>query len=972
MKKYTFFRYFLPASLGLLFSNLLIFSSFSQGQYLFSGKIIDAADNTPLMGATVVLSPLENPQAGQTWAAVTDPNGDFKISALPSQAYKVEVKFVGYEDKILTVHILDQNLDLGTIALKANSEVLQDVVVEGQQLIAVQKGDTTELNAAAFQTQKNANADDLIQKMPSITIENGTVKAQGEEVKQVWVDGKPFFGDDPSAVLKNLPAEVIQKIQIIDRQSDQAQFTGFQDGETQKIINIVTKPEMRTGNFGRFYAGYGDQDRYQAGGNMNFFTQKRRLSIVGLANNINQQNFAAEDLAGAMSVAQQNGGRGRRRGGDRGGWNRNETESFLVGQQNGIATSQALGINYSDEWGKKIKISGSYFFNRAEIENLQRTDRNFFLSESQNQVYNENKNNQTLNQNHRFNVRLEYKIDEKNELILTPRLSLQSNTQNSLLNAQTTLGAASNLEALSELLNRSLNDNNTQISAYHFANEALWRHKLKKEGRTLSLNLGVRLQNNQTETFLEALNEYYQSGEIFLLDSIRQLADNQTDSRNFNSNLTYTEPLGEKAQLSFGYRNNLTFSQAERETNAFNADIEKFNLLDSALSNRFESQYQSHQPHIGYRFISEKIIISTSLTYQYAQLDNKQTFPFQNQIQRRFQNLLPFAFVRFNLSEDRALRLIYRTSTQEPNVSQLQNVLDNSNPILLRVGNEGLAQAYTHRFIARYSSNNTDKVSSLFFFFYADYTQNYIGNASYIAQTDTLIALPSGAIPLAAGSQLDQPTNLDGAFNLRTVLTYGLPIKKLRSNLNFNMGLDFRNTPSLINGARNTAATYAFNQGLILSSNISQNLDFTLGYNGNYSIVKNSLQPELDNNFYYQTLSAKWTWIVGKGTLKGFLFEGNTQHALFRGLGEAFNQSFFLVNLGIGKRFLKDERAELKATVFDLLGQNNNISRNVTETYVEDLRSLVLRRYFMLTFSYNLRNFGEKSQGRQTHTIFNG
>ncbi|WP_051203282.1 TonB-dependent receptor [Hugenholtzia roseola] len=963
MKNSTFHHYAFGFLLSLFIANFSLFNVFAQNQYKVLGKIIDAADNTPLIGATVVLSPLENPEAGQAGAAVTDPNGDFKIASLPSQTYQVAIKFIGYEDKILTVSILDQNLNLGTIALKASSEILQDVVVEGQQVIAVQKGDTTELNANAFQTQKNANADDLIQKMPSISIENGTVKAQGEEVKQVWVDGKPFFGDDPNAVLKNLPAEVIQKIQIIDRQSDQAQFTGFQDGETQKIINIVTKPEMRTGNFGRIFAGYGDQDRYQAGGNMNFFTEKRRLSIVGLANNINQQNFATEDLAGAMSVSQQNGGRGRRRGG-RGGWNRNETESFLVGQQNGIATSQALGINYSDEWGKKIKISGSYFFNRAEIENLQLTDRNFFLSESQNQVYNENNDNQTTNQNHRFNVRLEYKIDDKNELILTPRLSLQSNTQNSLLNAQTTLGAASNLEALSELLNRSLNDNNTQIAAYNFVNDALWRHKFKKEGRTLSLNLGVRLQNNQTQTQLEALNEYYQTGEIFLLDSIRQLADNQSDSRNFNSNLTYTEPIGKKAQLSFGYRNNLTFSQAERETNAFNADLEKFNLLDSALSNRFESQYQSHQPNIGYRYRSEKIIISTSLTYQYAQLDNKQSFPLQNQIQRHFQNLLPFAFVRFNLSEDRALRLIYRTSTQEPNVNQLQNVLDNSNPILLRIGNQDLAQAYTHRFITRYSSNNTDKVSSLFFFFYADYTQNYIGNASYIAQTDTLIGVGEQALPLAAGSQLDRPVNLDGAFNLRTVVTYGVPLKKLRSNLNFNIGLDFRNTPSLINDLRNTAATYAFNQGLVLSSNISQNLDFTLGYNGNYSIVRNSLQPELDNNFYYQTLSAKWTWVVDKGLFKGFLFEGNTQHSLFTGLGEAFNQSFFLVNLGIGKRFLKDERAELKATVFDLLGQNNNISRNVTETYVEDLRSLVLQRYFMLTFSYNLRNFGGKAQNK--------
>ncbi|RFP63384.1 carboxypeptidase-like regulatory domain-containing protein, partial [Hymenobacter lapidiphilus] len=296
---------------GLLLFNLLLTTA--RAQTTVSGQVVDAQDQSALLGANVVL--LQLPDSVRRGAAV-EADGSFTVPSVPAGRYRLTVSFLGYQDLQRTVEVGTTPLNLGALTLQAGGVTLKGVEVVGQAAAAVQKGDTAQFNADSFKTNPDASAGDLIKKMPGVTVDptTGKVQAQGEQVQRILVDGKEFFGNDPDAVLKNLPAEVIDKIQVYDRASDQAQFTGFDDGNQQKTINIITKPQFRNGQFGRVVAGYGPlDDRYRLSGNLNSFQGKRRLSVVAQSNNINEQNFGTDDLLGVVGSSG-GGGRGGRGG----------------------------------------------------------------------------------------------------------------------------------------------------------------------------------------------------------------------------------------------------------------------------------------------------------------------------------------------------------------------------------------------------------------------------------------------------------------------------------------------------------------------------------------------------------------------------------------------------------------------------------------------------------------------------------
>ncbi|NJN78712.1 MAG: carboxypeptidase regulatory-like domain-containing protein [Saprospiraceae bacterium] len=332
-------------TLLLLFFSIL---SFAQS-YTVSGKIVDENDDN-VIGANVSLKTATD---SLFRAAATNQYGNFTLENVPQGSYQLKVSYIGFKTYYQQVFVRG-NLDFGFVTINTDKVALEEVEVVEQVLTVVQKEDTTEINADAFKTNPDATAEDLLKKMPGVTSTNGKISAQGEEVKEVLVDGRPFFGNDPNAALKTLPAEVVAKIQIYDKESEQSQLTGVSDGQTTKTINIITKSNMRAGEFGKIYTGYGYDNKYAAGGNINFFKNARRISIIAQTNNVNQQNFSNDDLLSVMGSS----GRGRR-GGGRGG--DENSGDFLVNAQNGISTTHAFGVNYSDKWGEKLDVSGSYF-----------------------------------------------------------------------------------------------------------------------------------------------------------------------------------------------------------------------------------------------------------------------------------------------------------------------------------------------------------------------------------------------------------------------------------------------------------------------------------------------------------------------------------------------------------------------------------------------------------------------------------
>ena len=940
--------------LFLLLLLSLIVTAFSQ--QIVSGKIADKKDKSALMGVNVVV--LNSIDSAFIKGVPTDDRGAFELS-LPQGSYLLKISYTGYKTSFTKVEVGNQNVELGSIILGEDVRELSSVVVEQLAKRGEQKGDTTEFNAGAFKTNPDATTEDLIAKMPGVTIENGTVKAKGEDVKRVLVDGKPFFGNDPSTVLKNMPADIVDRVQVFDKGSDQSQFTGFSDGNEERTINIVTKPGTQNGVFGKVYAGYGylDAHRYSAGANVNWFNGNRRVSFLGMSNNINQQNFAIEDIIGVSGSSGGGGSGGGRRAmmamagrGNPSMMMNSSAGNFMVGQQGGISTTHAFGFNYSDQWSNKVKFSGSYFFNSTNNVNKSETARTYFSQSETATKYNEATESQNRNINHRINMRIEYAIDSNNSLFFTPKLTVQQNNQFSMTDGTNALTDGNVLSGISS-------DYEAKSIGYNFSGNVLYQHKFKKVGRTISFDVTGTTNNNTGKANLVSLNTFTTPADTVSLD---QYTESGTSNYTVSGNIAYTEPVGQFGQMQFNYAPSYTWNMREKST--FDADTltGDYNTLNNQLSSNFDNNYMSHRVGATYRLRdkADKMNFAIGTNVQYALLTGVQVFPTQFEVRKTFNNFLPNASFSYKISQSQNFRFNYSTSTNAPSINQLQTVVDNSNPLLLSTGNSSLRQSYQHSARMHYSNMNMKTMHMFFTMISFNYTQNYIGNSTFVAVEDTLL---SSGVLLNAGAQLSKPVNLGGSLNFRSFFTCGLPVKQLKSNFNVNAGVTYNRTPSLLNGRENMSNSATISGGLVLSSNFSQKIDFTVMYNANYNIVRNSLQSQSNNNYFYHNAEAKFNWMFWKG----FVFNTSLNNTLYRGVGEAFNQNFFLWNAALGYKFLKDKSLEVKASVFDILGQNNSVSRTVNDAYVEDVRTDVLQRYVMLTVTYNLRYFKKKAQAEE-------
>ncbi len=932
-----------------LFLTLVLPIVLSAQSFTVSGLVNDIQNKSPLIGAAVVLLP--GGDLSHQIGANADVNGEFSFKDVKPGKYILKVVYLGYKpyEKALDIH---ENIANINISLLADVQALKEVKIEGEQTRVTLKNDTAEYTAKAYKVHPDANVEDLVTKMPAITIENGTVKAQGEDVKRVLVDGQEFFGDDATLTLRNLPAEIVDKVQVFDRLSDQAQFTGFNDGNTEKTMNITTRNGKGSSQFGKLYAGYGTDKRYWTGGNLNFFNGQQRVSLIGLSNNINQQNFSSQDLLGLSQTNNRgaNGGGsgaggGRRGGGgngNTGGGNNGAANNFLVGQQNGINTTNSIGLNYTNRWGSKLKVSSSYFFNNTNNSNNATLDRKYFLNGQTSQLYHEDDQINNKNNNHRFNLRLEYQLDSANSFINTTRYSIQENNAYSLVSAAT--NTTSGLR-----LNSSVNDYSSYSSGYSFSNNLLWRHNFSKKGRTFSASLSTDLSNRKGNSNLYSNSDNFVNGvdSAFVTD---QRTNSHSYTHNYSTNLTYTEPVGKYSQLQFSYLPSLGLSYSEKLTNRIDSISNEYTILNPSLSNKFDNTIITQRAGFGFRRKKDKYNLSANIDAQIINMHSEKIYPQAISVDRNFYVPLPRIVYQYAFSPRTNLRLIYNTNVQTPTITQLQNVIDNSNPLQLSIGNPYLNQQYTNTISGRFSTLDSTKTRPVFVFLNISKSNSYIGNSTTIAQKDTV--LPEG-IKLIQGAQLTRPVRLSGYSNIRLFATYGFPVSVLKSNLNINAGLTYTKTPALINEQLNTSKTTAYSTGMVLGSNISENIDFKLSYTANYTVVKNSIQSQSNNNYYTGITGIKVNLIP----TTRIVFNTELNHNYYAGLNSAYNQSIWLWNAAVAFKFLKRNAGELRLSVFDILKQNTSIARNVTETYVEDRITQVLQQYYMLTFTYNFRNF---------------
>ncbi len=958
---------------------LLSLGAFAQqkGIGTIRGSVIDSTTTQGLPEATISL--LRGRDSSLVTFQITGGEGEFLFRNIAVGSYQLLVTYVGYQSlrRNLTVSAEKPEQALGSLLMKSDVKSLAEVTVNGAPVVI--KGDTLEFNAGSFKTQPNAVVEDLLKRLPGVEVDrDGAVKAQGQEVRRILVDGKPFFGNDPKMATRNLPAEIIDKVQLYDKQSDQSQFSGIDDGDREKTINITTKRDRRKGIFGKESLGYGLEPpdgpkRFQGQVGINQFNNGQQLSVIASANNINQQNFSAEGLGsggglGGFSGGGNNGGGGGgNRGGGGGGGNQGGNSGLPTGQQTNLTRAMSAGLNFSDGLGKKVDFSASYFYNNTRTIAEQTSRRENILpsfgstgttgSDSSN-ITNRRSSSVSTFGNHRVNMQLVWRIDSMNTLRVIPNLTFTHNNATSLSDSRT----ASNRGTL---LNTSLTNYDSDGNGVSGTNTVLWTHKFTRRGRTFSANLNTTLNAQNTEGFNKSKNEYFQSvatipiagsltgggsqtgvGGLFA-PVINQQNQQRTDAMTNNLTLSYTEPLSLAKTIEFRYALNTNDNTSDRRVYDYNEQSSQYDLTNIRLTNRFDNVFRTQRGGMSLQTRRLNFNYSLGFDVQDATLrSNNRTQ--ETELSRRYLNLLPNALFSYNVSRNQRLMVNYRSRINPPSVNQLQPVLNNTNPLNIQTGNPDLKPEFTNSLNINYNNFNPTSFKSLFATINVNQVNRRIVNETTYNR---------------AGGQVTKPVNANGYYFINGSMNVGrsLTWSGQRVNLNWSTNGSFTNNISFVNAQLNKGRNLSAGQGLSVNTFWKEKLDINLGGNVTYQSAQYSLQPQQNSSFLFSSINFRLFYqLPGRFTATSDLsYNANS------GRAAGFNQRFALWNVGVARQLFKQKQGELRLSVYDLLNQNRSIVRNVTDTYIEDVQSIVLRRYVMLTFTYNVRKFGMMSAAKR-------
>ena len=892
------------------------------------------------------------------------------IPSLPYGEYRLTVSFLGYNNYETTFRVAAGKQNIGRIELKPGVQI-ETVVKEAKALRTSQKGDTVSYNAGAFKVVADADVEGLLKKMPGITVTDGTVEAQGETVKKVFVDGKEFFGEDVTTAIKSLPAEAVDRVEVYNKLSDAAEFSGMDDGEGYKALNIVTRPGMRQGQFGKLYAGFGydadteteDKFKYIAGGNANVFSGDSRISFIGLFNNVNQQNFSFEDILGVS------GGGGGRRGG---------MGNYMVRPQSGVASVNAIGVNYSDTWGKRNQVTfqGSYFFNNTNTENRSTVEK-WYEAPMIPDTLSTNGYSDTKGYNHRFNARLEWKISENQNLMIRPRFSYQSNDPWSRTTGWQYGAPADGGSGYS----RTDNFSDALRHGYNVGTSAVYRAKLGKNGRTITLDGSFSYSDNTNNSnswsnilatqpdrpAVDPVTGVWDPANYTELRYLRNLAP--SSSYSLRGSFTYTEPVAKYAQLSFQYRASYNSQERDKRSYITGDDFSTAGLTpDRSLSNSYESGYLTQSVGPGFRFSKERNTFIANVYYQRSALDGQIVRDDAEKIKHAYNNVTYFMMGQLNINRENSLRLFVSSYTDSPSITDLQSVYDVSDAQNISHGNPNLKPTYSHRVNFHYTNSNVEKGRTFMWMFSMNTTLDYTAQHLVQSSRKKPIELNIDGKPYSPNFY-STTENLDGYWQLRTHLSYGLPIGFLKSNFNVMAGVIYTKTPSMLGGTvdaatgmisggeRNDTKNMGYDFRAVLGSNISENVDFTLSWNGTYNEATNSLNADKSKNRYFNH--------TAQGNLKvvfplGFTFTASAAYSQYIGFTNDYSEDYLLCNVWLGKKVFRNKRGEVMVGVNDLFNQNQAFSRSTGSGYTQNSTNSVIGRYYMVQFNYNLRRFGKK------------
>lgn len=881
-----------------------------------TGSVVEQGSDTPIEQATVRL--LNVKDSAMVRGVVSARNGSFTLKNVKKGSYLLHITFIGYDPLYQPLQITGKKnpVNVGKLELSNGAIELGEAVVIGKAPEVTVRNDTVEYNADSYKVTEGSVLEDLLKKMPGVEVDSeGKITVNGKEVKKVMVDGKEFFSDDPKVASKNLPAKMIDKLQVLDKKSDMAQMTGFDDGEEETVINLTVKPGMKQGWFGNAYGGYGSKDRYEGNAMVNRFVNNDQITFMGGANNTNNMGFS--DLASTMFSGM--GGGGGRRGG--------------FGAGSGITSSGNAGLNFSKEFKPdKLTLGGNTRYSHSDNDARSKSDRQNILPGDSSSYDNSEAMSRTKSDNFGVDFRLEWKPDTMTQLIFRPSFSLSHSMNDNFSDATT-------LDNERDTVNTNKSSNYSESNGYNLNASIDFSRKLNNKGRVFS----ATLSGGNSDSYSDGMNRsdivYFNQTDALKNSIIDQRSRYDNKGFNYRAYVSWVEPIGHNNFIQATY----SISQRKQEAlkNVYNQDADGiYNVLDSAYSQSYRNNFISQRASLSFKSQREKFnyTIGLNLDPSYSSSENFVGDTTLSKITRKVVNLSPMAQFNYMFDKRTNLRIMYNGRTSQPSMTQLQPVADISDPTNITVGNPDLNPRYTNNVFIRFQQFTPEKQRAFMIMANGSYIINdIVSYTSYNQET---------------GVKTTTYKNVNGNYSGNVRMMLNTPLKNKKFSINSMTMASFANSNGYINEEKNT------NRNLILSER--GGIDFRssyldLGVNGNirYNATSNSLQKENNQNTFNYGAGGYTTIYLPLN----FKIESDVNWSTNSGYGDGFKQNEVLWNASASKSFLKNNQGTLRFKIYDILQQRSNISRSVTASYIQDSEYNTLGSYFMVHFIYRFSIF---------------
>ncbi len=921
-----------------LFGILLFFASIvmAQTRGLVRICIVDSISREPVIGAVTSFE-----VAGrQPIYSTTNLRGQIKES-LPYGNHRLIVTSLGYDSLQVAFRLSKPLLNLDTLRMKPCSKEIGTVVIEATAMRSSQRGDTLVYNASAFKTAFGADAGAMIQKMPGIELLDHGIEAQGRTIRQVYVDGREFFGTDVMAAIRNIPSDMILRIEVYNAQSDESEMAGIDLADGNMVLNIITRPDKRHGAVGRLYGSYGIKNKYIAGGNANIFHDKQRITLVGMVNNISKRNFSFENILGTADATGRSVGR-----------------EFAIKEIPGISETQAFGVNYNDLLGKRGKITANYFFNRTDNHNENKTERINFSTTDRATGYKDRSTTDRIDLMHRFNSRIDYSFNKRHRVMIRLNMSATNNDQFVELFRRTDYQYTNGDQKFvnyrrhfTEQQSDYLQGSATISYSYRMKAKLLRSFNFSVSGTARKNNLHSDPHQYEFKTENEA--DELPDTTTWKGRSIRTI-DRATPVYSYALSGSYTHGFSRRSRMNFSYRHHVTATDYDYTVFLLNNKTNQYpDERYNKQSSEYNYSYTTDRLGATFQYTRRKTRLAATLYYNHIAYRSRYVFPYETHTQASFNNITYSVVANIPLNKWNRIRINANSYTSNPSAGQLQAIVNTRDRQYVYAGNPYLEPRYIHRLMCNYVRTSSVKGRTFTLSLQYSYSPNSIVDSLVVDNPKFII--DNEGTELGNGNRYAKPINASGWYTLRLLATYGFPIRFLRSNLNIRADWSNNRRPSIINDLH----THLYNQyiagTLTLSSNISENIDFTLSYMGRYqNNTTASRGMTLDNTFFQQRIRGDLTAVLGKR----WVLRANGIYNSYHGITDDFHERRLILNAMAGVRVFKNRLGEVSVGVTDLLNENKStFARWASGSALYTSSNLAIGRYYQLQFTYYLRHY---------------